>query len=93
MMSIVDSISSIAMDTPIATIFMFDWTTDVIESVIEVVVVLRDMEEEFVVAKSDIKLLVGSNPIKFNIAYIMQHAIIYDILLQYLFRLLKFHFV
>ena len=69
MMSIVDSISSITIDTPIAMIFIFDWTTDVIESVIEVVVVLRDVGEEFVVAKSDMLLIViiGSNPIKFKL--------------------------
>jgi hypothetical protein len=44
------------METPIATISMFDWTTDVIESVAEVIIVLRDVEEEFVVANSDKKL-------------------------------------
>ena len=41
-MSIVDSISGIAIDTPIATIF--DWTTDVIEYLAELVIVLIDME-------------------------------------------------
>ena len=51
-MSIVDSISSIAMDTPIAMIFMFDWTTDVVKSVIEVIIVLRDVGDEFVIVKS-----------------------------------------
>ena len=63
-MSIVDSISSIAMDTPIATIFMFDWTTDVIESVTELIIVLRDLGDEVVAVKSDINIVVGSNPIK-----------------------------
>ena len=53
MMSIVDSINSIAMDAPIAMILMFDWTTDVIESVIEVVIVLKEVGDEFVTAKSD----------------------------------------
>ena len=67
-MSIVDSISGIAMDTPIATIFMFDWTTDSIESVRGLAIVLRDVEEEFVLAISNIKIVVGSIPIKFNIA-------------------------
>ena len=69
-MSIVDSISSITMDTPIAMIFIFDWTTDVIESIMEVVIVLRDVGEEFVVAKSDILLIVivRSNPIKFKLS-------------------------
>jgi hypothetical protein len=50
MMSIVDSISSITMETPIAMIFMLDWTTGVVESVKEMEIMLRDMEEEFVVA-------------------------------------------
>jgi hypothetical protein len=59
MMSVVASISSIAMEIPIATIFMFDWTADVIESVAEVIIVLRDVEEEFIVAKSDKKLYYG----------------------------------
>ena len=67
MMSIVDSISSIAMDTPIATIFMFDWTADVIESVAELVIVLRDVEEGFAVAKCDIKGVVGFNPIELSL--------------------------
>ena len=53
-MSIVDSISSIAMDTPIGMILMFDWTIDVTESVVELVIVLIDMEDEFVAVKSDI---------------------------------------
>ena len=57
------------MDTPIATMFTFDWTTDVIESVIEVVIVLRDVGEEFVVAKSDIIVTVRSNPIEFKLSY------------------------
>ncbi len=45
------------MDTPIATILIFDWTTesDVIELAAELVIVLGDMEDEFVVAKSDLK--------------------------------------
>jgi hypothetical protein len=43
------------MDTPIATIFIFDWTSDVVESVVAVVIVLRDVEEEFVVTRSAIK--------------------------------------
>ena len=47
------------MDTPIAAIIIFDWTTDVIESVTELVVVLGDMEEDFVVAISKIKIMVG----------------------------------
>jgi hypothetical protein len=68
MMSVVDSIISIAMESPIAMVFMFDWTADVIEFVIEVVIVLVDMEEEFVAAESDIKIVVESNPIEFSIA-------------------------
>ena len=61
-MGIVDSISSITMDTPIAMILMFDWTTesDVIECVMEVMFVLRNVGEEFVVAKSDIIVIIGS---------------------------------
>jgi tRNA splicing endonuclease len=43
------------MDTPIAMILMFDWTADFIESVREVVVVLRDVEDRFFVVKSGIK--------------------------------------
>jgi hypothetical protein len=46
------------METPIATIFMFDWTT---EYVTELVSVLIDMEDEFVAATSDVKSEVGSN--------------------------------
>ena len=52
-MSIVDSINSIAMDTPIALIFTF---TDAIEPVAELVIVLIDMEDEFIAAESDISL-------------------------------------
>ena len=55
------------MDTPIATIFMFDWTADVIESVAELVIVLRDVEEGFAVAKCDIKGVVGFNPIELSL--------------------------
>ena len=57
MISVVDSISSIAMDTPIAMIFLFDWSTssDVVESVTEPVIVLMDMEDESVAAKSGTK--------------------------------------
>jgi hypothetical protein len=76
MMSAVDSMSSIAMDTPIATIFVFklDWTADVIVSGADLVIVLRDVEEELMlVAKSDKKIMVGSSPIKFSLA--MQHTI------------------
>ena len=54
-MSIVDSINSIVIDTPIATMFPFDWTTDVIESSAELVITLKDIEVEFAVGKSDIK--------------------------------------
>jgi hypothetical protein len=50
------------MDTPIAT-------TDVTDSVAELIIVLRDVEEEFVVAKSDIEIIVGSNPIEFKLSY------------------------
>ena len=54
-MSIVDSINSIAIDTPIAMTFPFDWTTDVIECSAELVIALKDIEVEFIVGKSDIK--------------------------------------
>jgi hypothetical protein len=57
------------MDTPIAMILMLDWTTDFIESVADVVVVPRDMEDGFV--KSDIKIKIRSNPIEFKRSYIM----------------------
>ena len=69
-MSIVDSISSIAIDTPapIAMIFVLNWTTvgDVVESFVEVVIfVLGDVGEEFAVSKSGTIVIVGSNPIEF----------------------------
>jgi hypothetical protein len=51
MMSIVDSISSIAMDAPM------------------VVIVLEDVEEEFVFTKSDMKIIVESNQIEFKFSY------------------------
>ena len=73
-MSIVDSISSNPMDTPIATIFMFDWTTNVMESVTELIIVLRDMEEDFVVVISNIIIMIGSNLIK-NELIAMQHTV------------------
>ncbi|MCG8625348.1 MAG: hypothetical protein MJE68_25535 [Proteobacteria bacterium] len=73
MMDIVDSISSITMDTPapIAMIFVSDWTTvgEVVQSVMEVVIVLRDVGEEFAVSKSGIVVIVGSNPIEFELNY------------------------
>ena len=58
------------MDTPIAMILVFDWTTesDVI-CVMEVMVVLRDVGEEFDIAKSDIIVIVGSNLIEFKLSY------------------------
>jgi hypothetical protein len=34
-----------------------------------VVIVLRDVEEEFVVTKSAIKIIVGSNPMEFKLSY------------------------
>ena len=55
-MSIVDSINSIAMDTPIATMFPFSWTTNVIGSSTELVV--KDIEVEFVTGKSDINIMI-----------------------------------
>ena len=54
-MSIIDSISSIEIDTPIATMFPFDWTTNVVESSAELVIALSDIEVEFVTGKSAIK--------------------------------------
>ena len=54
-MSIVDSTNSIKIDTPTATMFPFDWTTNVIESSAELVIALRDINVEFVVGESDIK--------------------------------------
>ena len=69
MMSVVDSISSIAMDTLITMIFLFDWSADVTESVTELVIVLMDMEDKFVAAISGIKVMVGSDPKKFNVVF------------------------
>jgi hypothetical protein len=52
MMSTVDSISSVVMDTPIALIFMF---ADVIEFAAELEIVLGDIGDDFIAAESDIK--------------------------------------
>ena len=90
-MSIVDSISSITMDAPIATMFTFDWTTDVIVSVVELVIVFRDVGDEFVAAKSDINIVVGSNSIKFKLSYAAYYIIIIDTYMHmelYVFHLL-----
>ena len=80
MMSIVDSISSITMDTPIATIFTFDWTTDIIVSVVELVIVLREVGDKFVAAEFDINIVVGSSSIKFKLGYAAYYYIILLIL-------------
>jgi hypothetical protein len=78
------------MDTPIATIFMFDWTTDVIESVMEVVIIMfRDVEEVFVVS---IKIMVGFNRFYtvYSILWIATYMHAYDIVP---FSVIKISFV
>ena len=83
------------MDIPIATIFMFDWITDVMESVAElpvlVVVVLRDVRDKFLAEESDTNIVVGSNPIKIELIAIYSildidpymHMTLYDFLLKF----------